>query len=237
MATYFISDIHGEYDLFCKLLEKIDFQNKDRMIVLGDFLDKGRQPIKLAKLILSMPNIEAICGNHEALFIRYYQSQMRDFNDGDGIGGVLEKLQNYFYEEAEKLTWDIVDYIEALPRYIETSDFICVHAGVGLSDAAEILPMCGQEPNMLIFDRQLACDYIIPKNSKTVLFGHTPCHYQNGTGEIIKTPRPGCGFLSNRIGDFAKIQLDNGVSYTKMLGALRLEDMREFYVKGQGIDN
>ena len=38
---YIISDIHGEYDLFIKLLEKIKFNKNDKMIICGDIFDKG----------------------------------------------------------------------------------------------------------------------------------------------------------------------------------------------------
>lgn len=39
--TYFVSDIHGEYDLFLKLLDKLRFSDSDTMYVLGDIIDKG----------------------------------------------------------------------------------------------------------------------------------------------------------------------------------------------------
>ena len=44
--TYIVSDIHGEYDLFIKLLEKIKFSNSDTMIICGDVIDKGDFMVK-----------------------------------------------------------------------------------------------------------------------------------------------------------------------------------------------
>ena len=41
IAIYVISDIHGEYELFMKMLEKIKFQNTDTLYILGDILDRG----------------------------------------------------------------------------------------------------------------------------------------------------------------------------------------------------
>ena len=35
MATYVISDIHGEYDMLMDLLEKISLQDSDTLYVLG----------------------------------------------------------------------------------------------------------------------------------------------------------------------------------------------------------
>lgn len=40
MATYVISDIHGQYDMFIELLDKIQFQNTDTLYILGDILDQ-----------------------------------------------------------------------------------------------------------------------------------------------------------------------------------------------------
>lgn len=66
--TYCISDIHGEYDLFMRLLEKIRYSDSDRLIVCGDFLDKGTASIRLAKAIFDLPNSYSIMGNHEYTF-------------------------------------------------------------------------------------------------------------------------------------------------------------------------
>ena len=65
---YLISDIHGEYDLFIKLLRKIDFSSDDEMIICGDIIDKGQDSVKLLKLIKSMPNFRFISGITNMLF-------------------------------------------------------------------------------------------------------------------------------------------------------------------------
>ena len=48
---YCISDVHGEYELFQKLIEKINFSNNDKMYICGDIIDKGINSIELAKYI------------------------------------------------------------------------------------------------------------------------------------------------------------------------------------------
>ena len=40
MATYVVSDIHGEYDMFVELLEKISLREDDTLYILGDILDR-----------------------------------------------------------------------------------------------------------------------------------------------------------------------------------------------------
>ncbi len=67
MSTYVISDIHGEYDMFMRLLEKIKFSEKDMLYVLGDVLDRGPNPIKTLLEMMKYPNILPIVGNHEVM--------------------------------------------------------------------------------------------------------------------------------------------------------------------------
>ena len=46
MATYVLSDIHGEYAMLRKMLEKINFSDQDTLYVLGDVIDRGPHPVK-----------------------------------------------------------------------------------------------------------------------------------------------------------------------------------------------
>lgn len=127
-----------------------------------------------------------------------------------------------------------MDYLESLPFYIECGDFICVHAGVAVDDDGMILPLNGQLRETLVYDRNFKDEgFVLSENNKTVLFGHTPCSYANGTGEFIKTPKAGI-VSPEKLSDYSKIRLDCGVFITGKLGALRLEDMREFYVEKDG---
>ena len=47
MATYAVSYLHGQYELFKKLLEVIHFSDDDFMYVLGDAIDRGPDGIKI----------------------------------------------------------------------------------------------------------------------------------------------------------------------------------------------
>ncbi|GEN33644.1 MULTISPECIES: metallophosphoesterase [Aneurinibacillus] len=42
MRTLCISDIHGHYDAFCRLLERVSYNPaSDRLVLMGDFIDGG----------------------------------------------------------------------------------------------------------------------------------------------------------------------------------------------------
>ena len=125
---YCISDIHGEYDLFIKLLKKINFSFNDEMIILGDIIDKGNESLLLAKLVFNMPNIKVIMGNHEYEFCKYYY-YLKEKNLLTS-----EKLKEFFEEEGDLLDLQIVNKIIDLPFYIETDNVIYTHAGVLVED-------------------------------------------------------------------------------------------------------
>lgn len=57
IATYVIADIHGEYDKFIELLDKIKLKETDILYILGDILDRGPHPIKTLLKLMKMPNV------------------------------------------------------------------------------------------------------------------------------------------------------------------------------------
>lgn len=48
---YCLSDIHGCYSLFCRLLEKLKFGGGDTLYVLGDIIDKGPESVRPLRLL------------------------------------------------------------------------------------------------------------------------------------------------------------------------------------------
>ena len=39
--TYVLSDIHGNFEIFKRMLEKIQFNSHDQLYILGDICDRG----------------------------------------------------------------------------------------------------------------------------------------------------------------------------------------------------
>lgn len=69
MSTYAISDLHGQYDIFEKLLDVIDFSENDFLYVLGDAIDRGPDGIKILQKIKDTPNMDLLIGNHEYMML------------------------------------------------------------------------------------------------------------------------------------------------------------------------
>ena len=40
--TYVISDLHGRYDLYLEMLERIQFSPEDTLYILGDVADRNK---------------------------------------------------------------------------------------------------------------------------------------------------------------------------------------------------
>jgi len=81
IATYVISDIHGQYDMFMELIDKIDLKQTDTLYVLGDILDRGPHPIKVLKKLMEMPNAICIVGNHELMALECLEFLMKEITD------------------------------------------------------------------------------------------------------------------------------------------------------------
>ena len=228
---YCVSDIHGEYDLFFKLLDKIKFSDNDTLIICGDLIDKGEQSIRLLKSVYKMRNIKCILGNHEYDFLKYYWSLMQSSpNDFDET---LMRLRQYFPHDGNLLEWEMVDWLENLPCFIEEQDFICVHAGLPLDNNGTLQPLNGLRVEQLVYDRTFKDDNVIPQQSKCVIFGHTPTSYLGQNGKIIKYMRTGTEYDGKNICDYYKVHIDTGVYLSKTLGCIRIDDCAEFYVKAQ----
>ena len=232
--TYCVSDIHGEYDLFLKLLEKIKFSDSDRMIVCGDIIDKGTQSVKLLKLISKMSNVYAVNGNHEYTFLKLYWGLMRQ--SPDDFGYILKKLQEYFPGDGKLLDWEAVDWVETRPYYIEEENFVCVHAGAPVDGDNRLLPLEQATREQLVYDRNFKNPGFVIKDSKCVLFGHTPTSYLlNGRDAIIGYRREGAEKdIAGRynIGDYYKVHLDTGTWLNGVLGCFCIDTCTAVYVKG-----
>ena len=63
--TYAVSDIHGCYDKYKALLEKLDLKEDDRLYVLGDVVDRGPDGPKILLDMMNRKNVIFLLGNHD----------------------------------------------------------------------------------------------------------------------------------------------------------------------------
>ena len=105
MATYVISDIHGCFDEFQAMLDKIRLSESDRLILAGDYIDRGKQSLEMLRWLERCPaNITAIKGNHDSEFAENVRI-MRQIDKAE------ELMTDPDSDEDAKLLFDSVKYI------------------------------------------------------------------------------------------------------------------------------
>ena len=233
IATYVISDIHGQYDMFMELLDKIKLKGNDTLYVLGDILDRGPHPIKTLMKLMEMPNAICLVGNHEFMALECLEFLMKEITDKSLEELNAETLDNLVtwqfngsqstIDEFRKLDSesqkDVIDFIKDFLIYEKVSvngkDYLLVHAGLGsYSSEKDIEDYSLHE---LIWVR---ADYDVRYFEDTyVITGHTP------TQTIKDNSHPGYIYQRNN-----HIAIDCGAHYPGgRLSALCLDTGEEYY--------
>lgn len=233
MATYVISDIHGQYDMFIELLDKIQFQDTDMLYILGDILDRGPHPIKTFMKLMEMPNVICIVGNHEYMALECLEFLMNEITDTsieELDEKMLDNLVTWQYNGSKstidefrqldsETRRDVIDFIKDFLIYEEIAvngkNYLLVHAGLG-----NYLPDKDIEDysiHELIWTR---ADYDVQYFKNTyVVTGHTP------TQMIEDNPHLGYIYRRNN-----HIAIDCGATYPGgRLAALCLDTGKEYY--------
>ncbi|HBF42821.1 MAG TPA: serine/threonine protein phosphatase [Desulfobacteraceae bacterium] len=203
-----IGDIHGCLDMLIRLMDKVDLRpDKDRLIFLGDYIDRGEDSKGVVDRILDLKKyssqIECLMGNHEAMFLDY----LSGINRGSFLyNGGTKTLESYIAGRSKKeeplVPVDHLQFYKSLKLYIELQDYYIVHAGFRPG-----VDLMEQEQEDMIWIREpfIHSNYDF---GKRVIFGHTPFHQP-----LV---------MDNKIG------LDTGAVYGNKLTCLDLYKM-EFY--------
>ncbi len=233
MATYVISDIHGQYDMFMEVLDKINLKESDTLYILGDVLDRGPHPIKTLRKLMEMENVICIVGNHELMSIECLEFLMKEVTDMS-----LEELDDEMLDNL--LTWqengskttieefsqldqetkqDVLDYIKEFLVYeqitVNDQEYLLVHAGLGnYSPEKDIEDYSLHD---LIWAR---ADYDTRYFEDTIVVtGHTPTQYIEGNS------KPGYIYRKNN-----HIAIDCGASVPGgRLATICLDTGEEYY--------
>lgn len=57
---YVMSDIHGMYEKYEKMLKQIDLSEKDTLYVLGDIVDRGSGSMKVLQDMMRRANVHGL---------------------------------------------------------------------------------------------------------------------------------------------------------------------------------
>ena len=119
--TLVVGDIHGCFDELLFLIGQAGLCDGDRIVAVGDLIDRGDQAWQVVDFFMSKPESRfAVCGNHEWKHILHRASQVMPSRLGN-----LTKAQMGAERHGRA-----VEYFKTLPLWIELPEVIVAHAGV-----------------------------------------------------------------------------------------------------------
>jgi len=235
--TYVISDIHGCYDQYKKMLTEIEFKPSDTLFVLGDVVDRGPAPVKVLLDMMSRPNVFPIMGNHEGVAINFLSKLLveitednydKHFKKEDFLGlhfwfedGGEVTLREFSKLPKEERLW-VYEYLLEFSLYevvtVGEKKFILSHAGLPEDVDLEKLE---SENNYDDFD------FVMAKiNYNKQYFGDDVFTVTGHTPTMIINPYyKGKIYRSNN-----NIAIDTGAVFGARMSCLCLETDEEFYV-------
>ena len=219
---FIMSDIHGQYDLFLKMLGKIDLKREDLLVIMGDICDRGEESyeiyMKCMKMIKLGYNLKFILGNHEDMLLEdlendypiRYETEYSVFRNSKYFD--KKNMKNWHEENFRvEIEW-LVKWLEDSPLAILGNENIFVHAGLDLQTALK-----EQERETVLWTRE---EFWLMENveleeyrGKNIYFGHTP----NINGRISQKTDKISG-------------IDCGAFFTHFLGCVEVKSKEKIYV-------
>ena len=229
MRRIFIGDVHGCYTQLCALLDSVKLdREKDELIFLGDYIDRGTKSFEVITLIKELKDAMGdrctlLRGNHEKVLaendfelVDMNLNTMRSFRrNGNGFGDIKDYMR-WLYGET---------------RFMYRSREVqAVHACLlnFMTDEGYTDEKLEAWPDVIFWERNVLLDG--EYNRLTTICGHTP--YEDGpvwshdgvVEKITDGPLP----------DHGLIDIDTGCFFTGRLTALVLEDDRMRFVSTGG---
>jgi serine/threonine protein phosphatase 1 len=228
-----MSDLHGHYRKYLKMLDRIGFNDDDDLYILGDVVDWGPQPMELLCDMSMRMNVFPVIGNHDltaALLLKKLNTEITEDNYANHLTPELLDILAMWRMDGGKSTLDgfsklsaesreaALDYLDEFLPY-ETLEaagnrFILAHGGIPFEKRH--LPLSGQSFFELVSERP---DYTKRYyNDAYLITGHTP------------TFNIGDDYRGRIYRGFGHIAIDCGAGFGLPLGCIRLDDFEEFYV-------
>ena len=166
--TLAIGDIHGCLEPLKLLWEQIDPQPNDRIIFVGDYVDRGPDSKGVIDFLIGLQDsydITFLSGNHEEKFFlaRFGGSELADWMAHWGGTETLESYGEVGLDAVPESHWE---FLRKCKPYLETENHIFVHANLEADT-----PVAEQLPFTLIHKK---FGTPLPHQSgKTMICGHT----------------------------------------------------------------
>ena len=181
---YVVSDLHGQYNLWCQIKDFL--REDDRLICLGDCIDRGSDGLQILIEMVNDNRVILLKGNHEQfledwLYCRLYNRlnyelhfarEIWSQNGGDATFKQMQKICPN--DESLQMLYDIVKDLPLICEY--NNNIILSHAGLSPWREEDY------DENNLLWNRIHFLDrWSTDEKYKdvVVVHGHTPVQYLN----------------------------------------------------------
>ena len=170
---FIIGDVHGCLDMLKRLMDKIGWDPaSDRLIYVGDYIDRGEDPFGAVEFILGQrqisPLVECLIGNHEAMLLDYLSGRDRELFFYNGGGSTVRSYRVNRKDENDPFFPPAhIAFFNSLKPYLDIGTHIIVHAGLRPAVALESQSL---EDMVWIREAFIHSDFDF---GKKVIFGHT----------------------------------------------------------------
>lgn len=187
--VWIIGDIHGHLATFRALIHRLDLSDGDRVVLLGDMIDRGPDSAGVIEYVRSHPQIVAIKGNHEQMAIRSLKGRRIELDPtwlgkggastwGSYIVAAKGDLHRAKLTFAEDCAW-----MADLPSHIVLDRWRLVHAGYHPE-----IDLDTHDEKTLLWIRGAFFRHNKPiDEERTVIFGHTPTKKFGKAGNIANS--------------------------------------------------
>jgi len=166
-----IGDIHGCFDSLKELVEnKIHLKKSDKLILLGDYIDRGDKSKEVVDYIIKLQehgfDIIPLMGNHEILLLDAFDNKK---NTSKWIqNGGNETLKSFGITSIKNIGPKYLTFFKELKYYYSLNKFLFVHAGFNdnvvnpFTDLYSMLWKCKESYNNPLL------------SNKIIVHGHNP---------------------------------------------------------------
>ena len=184
MRTLAIGDIHGCLAPLKQLWEVINPQPEDRIIFMGDYVDRGPDCKGVIEFLIGLKqqdlNITFLSGNHEEKFALASIDQ-EELNQWLAFWGGGETLESYGSGGIEDVLESHWEFIRICKPYVETDTHIFVHANLEADIPVDqqlpftIIHKKFGEPKPHMSGKTMVCGHTAQKNHVPLNLGHAVC--------------------------------------------------------------
>lgn len=184
---YCIGDVHGCAQTLSDLLTLIPLERVDRIVFLGDYIDRGPDSRGVVDQLLDLRrrgfDVTTLMGNHEHMFME--SEEESDIECWEDDCGGLQTLHSFSISRYSELASPYREFFEQLGYHSTIDGHIFVHAGLDFSGQKLF-----DNRYAMLWSRQTDVD---PRRlgRKRIIHGHTPqpCGVTELQRQRLKTHR------------------------------------------------